>query len=215
MMAFRLVTSVLVAMAFASAPAALACKGRQVVFEDKFQEEDSAWDISESEGAAVTIGGGKLEIKPKEGWSRMVLYGGATFREGDICVDYIMPETKEPAVAGMLFWGASYGSLFAFFVNTVGEAKIVRRQIAKGTKKVDTSTLTNWTANPAVKKAPGATNQLRVVLKGNSASTFINDRPFKNFKGVGSYGAQIGLFGWSEKSQPTAWQFISVVVTEP
>ena len=134
-MAFRLVTSVLVAMAFASAPAALACKGRQVVFEDKFQEEDSAWDIAESEGAAVTIGGGKLEIKPKEGWSRMVLYGGATFREGDICVDYIMPETKEPAVAGMLFWGANYGSLFAFFVNTVGEAKIVRRQIAKGTKR--------------------------------------------------------------------------------
>jgi len=211
-MAFRLVTSVLVMIAFASGPA-LACKGREVLFEDKFQEEDSAWDISESEGAAVTIGGGKLEIKPKEGWSRMVLYGGATFREGDICVDYIMPETKDPAVAGMLFWGASYGSLFAFFVNTVGEAKIVRRQVAKD--KVDTSTLTDWTAAPAVKKNPGATNQLRVVLKGNSASTFINDRPFKNFKGVGSYGAQIGLFGWAEKTQPTPWQFTSVVVTQP
>jgi hypothetical protein len=161
----------------------------------------------------VTIGGGKLEIKANKEWSRMVLYGGGTFREGDICVDYIMPQTKDPAVAGMLFWGANYGSLYAFFVNTVGEAKILRRQIAKD--KVDTSTIADWTAAPAVKKNPGATNQLRVVLKGNSASTFINDRPFKNFKGVGSYGAQIGLFGWSEKSQPTPWQFTSVVVTEP
>jgi hypothetical protein len=211
-MAFRLVTSVLVMIAFASGPA-LACKGREVLFEDKFQEEDSAWDIAESEGATVTIGGGKLEIKANKEWSRMVLYGGGTFREGDICVDYIMPQTKDPAVAGMLFWGANYGSLYAFFVNTVGEAKILRRQIAKD--KVDTSTIADWTAAPAVKKNPGATNQLRVVLKGNSASTFINDRPFKNFKGVGSYGAQIGLFGWSEKSQPTPWQFTSVVVTEP
>ena len=98
-------------------------------------------------------------------------------------------------------------------VNSVGEAKIIRRQVAKD--KVDTSTITDWTAAPAVKKNPGATNQLRVVLKGNNAATFINDRPFKNFKGVGSYGAQIGLFGWSEKSQPTAWQFTSVVVTQP
>ena len=212
-MAFRLVTSILVAMTFASAPAALACKGREVLFEDKFQEEDSAWDIAQSEGAAVTIGGGKLEIKANKEWSRMVLYGGGTFREGDICVDYIMPQTKDPAVAGMLFWAANYGSLFGLLVNSVGEAKIIRRQVAKD--KVDTSTISDWTAAPAVKKNPGATNQLRVVLKGNSASTFINDRPFKNFKGVGSYGAQIGLFGWSEKSQPTAWQFISVVVTEP
>jgi hypothetical protein len=211
-MSFRLVTSVLVMIAFASGPA-LACKGREVLFEDKFQEEDAAWDISESEGATVTIGGGKLEIKANKEWSRMVLYGGGTFREGDICVDYIMPQTRDPAVAGMLFWGANYGSLYAFFVNTVGEAKILRRQIAKD--KVDTSTIADWTAAPAVKKNPGATNQLRVVLKGNSASTFINDRPFKNFKGVGSYGAQIGLFGWSEKSQPTPWQFTSVVVTEP
>ena len=83
-MAFRLVTSILVAMTFASAPAALACKGREVLFEDKFQEEDSAWDIAQSEGAAVTIGGGKLEIKANKEWSRMVLYGGGTFREGDI-----------------------------------------------------------------------------------------------------------------------------------
>ena len=211
-MAFRLVTSVLVMIAFASGPA-LACKGREVLFEDKFQEEDSAWDIAESEGATVTIGGGKLEIKANKEWSRMVLYGGGTFREGDICVDYIMPQTKDPAVAGMLFWAANYGNAFVFMVNTVGEAKIIRRQVAKD--KVDTSTISDWTAAPAVKKNPGATNQLRVVLKGNSASTFINDRPFKNFKGVGSYGAQIGLFGWAEKSQPTAWQFTSVVVTEP
>ena len=211
-MAFRLVTSVLVAIAFASGPA-LACKGREVLFEDKFQEEDAAWDIAGSEGAAVTIGGGHLEIKAKEGWSRMVLYGGATFREGDICVDLVMPQIKDPSAAGMLFWAEGYPSLFAFWLNTAGEAKIIRRQVAKD--KVDTSTITDWTAAPAVKKNPGATNQLRVVLKGNNASTFINDRPFKNFKGVGSYGAQIGLFGWSEKSQPTAWQFTSVVVTEP
>ena len=129
-MAFRLVTSVLVAMAFASAPAALACKGREVLFEDKFQEEDSAWDIADQEGAAVTIGGGKLEIKPNKESSRMVRYGGATFREGDICVDYIMPQTKDPAVAGMLFWAENYGNTFLFMVNTVGQAMIIRRQIA-------------------------------------------------------------------------------------
>ena len=109
----------------------------------------------------------------------MVLYGGATFREGDICVDYVMPQTKDPAVVGMLFWAANYGNAFLFMVNTVGEAKIVRRQVAKD--KVDTSTLTDWTAAPAVKKNPGATNQLRVVLKGNSASTFINERPDSPF----------------------------------
>jgi hypothetical protein len=211
-MSLRLATGVLLAMAIGSAPA-LACKGREVLFEDKFQEEDAAWDISQSEGAVVTIGGGRLEIKPKEGWSRMVLYGGASFREGDICVDFVMPATKDPAVTGMLFWAANYGSLFGFWINTVGEAKILRRQISKD--KVDTSTLVDWTATPAVKKGAGATNQLRVVLKGNAASTFINDRPFKNIKGIGSFGAQIGLFGWSEQTQPTAWQFTSVVVTQP
>jgi hypothetical protein len=212
-MSLRLFMGVVVAVAFASAPA-LACKGREVLFEDKFQEEDAAWDLSESEGASVTIGNGRLEIKPNGGWSRMVLYGGAAFREGDLCVDYIMPQTKDPAVAGVLFWAANYGSLFGLLVNTVGEAKIMRRQLNKD-NKIDTTAPVDWTPAPAVKKGAGQTNQLRVVLKGNSASTFINDRPFKNIKGIGSFGAQIGLFGWAEQSQPTAWQFTNVTITQP
>ena len=187
-MSLRLLASVLVAMAIGSAPA-LACKGREVLFEDKFQEEDAGWP----EG--MTIANGRAEMKPEKGYVQWAFYTGAAFPEADICLDLIIPQYKEYATGGLLFWGGNNENWFALRITTSegGYAQVQRRQ----GKEIS---WLRWTGarRPASRAAPGSTNQLRVVVKGTNAQTFINDRPFAKFKGINLAGGLIGLYAGSE-----------------
>jgi hypothetical protein len=204
-MSLRLALGVLLAITFASSQA-LACKGREVLFEEKFQEEDPGW----SEVDGLTISGGRAEFKPKAGYHNWSIYGGAAFSEADICVDLVVPSFKEEAVGGFVFWSQGRDNFYAFRISTAqgGHAQILRLQGQNWLTPVA------WRKAPSLKVNTGAANQLRVTVKGNEAQTFINDRPFVKLKGVAPLGAQIGLYASSEEKEANGWVFTSVVVTK-
>ena len=203
-MAFRLIASVFIALAVASAPA-LACKGREVLFEDKFQEEDPGWE----QVSGLTMGGGKLELKPEEGKWDWSVYGGAAFKDADICADFVTPSARDATAAGLLFWSRGNDNWFALRINNQAEAQVLRLQGENFLQPV------TWRAAPALKKEPNSVNQVRVVLKGNTGSAFLNDKLLANFKGVPPLGGQFGIIASSVKGQSSGWAMTSIVITKP
>ena len=94
---------------FATNPG-FACKGKNVLLEDNFAEEDPAWDTWD--GAKVD--GGYMRLAPQPGCIATVLYKADVFEKADICVDLKVPDAKDPAIAGLMFAAEDYDNFHMF-----------------------------------------------------------------------------------------------------
>ena len=71
--------------------------------------------------------------------------------------------------------------------------------------------LSSW----EVRTGAGATNTLRLTLKGAEASAYANDRPAFSFRGdLPHGGSDIGLFGRSEPAVANIWTFANLRITD-
>jgi len=205
-MSWKLVTGVILAAGLAATPA-LACKGKTVVFEDNFKDADPAW--ASGEGFAIDFGQAKIAVKPNGGLTS--LYGGSLFADVDMCVDVTIPEAKQPTytAGGIVFWAQDYGNYYGLFIDAAGDASVIRLQNGKWLYPV------SWRKTDAVKPGAGQVNTLRVVLKGNTGTAYINDKQFTLFKGMPpANGSQFGLHGESEADRTNTWSFSNVKITD-
>lgn len=155
-----------------AANAAIACQGKTVIFEDKFEDDSGGWDpdkVVTFENSAMNIRVGKDSIQAPE------LNNAFTLRDADICVEAVFPTTatdNNPKV-GIEFWAPDYANAYLFQVGYDGTAAIYRLVNNK------------WAAIHSqemngVKKTPGASNLLRVTLKGNVVSMYVNGVKYRD-----------------------------------
>jgi len=202
-MPMKLVTGVLLAMAIASSPA-LACKGSEVLYSDDFKELDPGWNVIFGNFEAS---GGKLAAKSEPGKVALMEYDADFFPGADVCVDILSPNVKDPS---NVFAGISFrtsNSTYYVGIRPDGFAGVLRysgdwlRPVSP--RKFD-----------AVK--PGAaSNTLRVVWKAGdpTVSTFINDKPWVNFKAnEANKNRKIGIYAEPESG---IFQYSNLKVSTP
>lgn len=203
-MTWRILASAVVAVGLMSGPA-LACKGTSVLLEDNFRQVDAAWDQADW----FSIGAGQAKITPDKGYGLTVFYNGTLFENADMCVDLTMPEIGNPdeTIGGVVFWGDDYSNYYGLFVSGHGTAAILRYQNKRWLAPV------RW-RKVDMKPQAGASNTLRVKMDGNTAQTFINDKPFALIKGAPKQGGSlIGFHAESESAKPDTWIYSNLKIT--
>ncbi|MGV1013331.1 MAG: family 16 glycoside hydrolase [Methyloceanibacter sp.] len=167
---------------------AAACQGPEVIFEDTFGDETGGWtarDTVEIEDGAFT-----LKLAPDDMQANLNVT--FTVDNADICADAVWPEGEQPVLgAGLLFWGESNQTYFQFGVLNNGRFWIARKQDGKWL-----GTIAANVDSPAIHKAPGAANTLRVKTEGDKATFFINGTKVRELRGQAPKGPwRFGLSG--------------------
>ena len=225
----------LAALAISACPApALACKGPHLLFSDNFATVDRTWNFDPDTAALTNIGagpvtpeGGKMKVKPPSqgaGWSRF--YRGVFVRDADICVNIRSPNnliSPDQTSAGLLFWNENQGWYLYFSFNPKGDANLWEhyeevRQGHDGTKTLSTNWANklSWPSVPGAGRGASLTNTLRVTMKGDTLTLYVNDqaRSIKFTDGAPDSGTQFGLRVVSENAEISTWKFSRLRVTD-
>jgi len=193
-------------MLLALAEPALACNGNTVLLEDNFVEVDPAWSVSD----AVSIGSGKLSVTPQPGYTSVAWYNGQLFDDADICIALVTPTARKPedSAGGIMFFWSDWDNYFTFSTSG-GKAAVVRHQKGKYLTPI------SWRDVTGMNAKPGSPNTLRLTLKGNVGTVYVNDMQIAAFKYPQGASTKLGLFGSSPKEGgPVTWTFRNLKITD-
>jgi len=198
-----------VAAVFAASPA-LACKGKNVLFEDNFTDTDPAWEMWDQ----VKIDGGMMKITAMAGHVAEIFYKADTYDKADVCVDVISPDMsgdpKNLGVPAVLFSGQAYDdTYFLYAAPAYGTAGVARLLKGKWLYPVPFRKL------DGMNNQSGATNTLRVTINGAHATAYVNDHKLADFKiNAGEGGGFVGLNVDGGQAGPVTWSFKNFKVTD-
>ena len=153
-----------------------ACPGQtgKVIFSDNFADDTGGWDPSQ--GKWVKAGDYAVTL-PKGDY--LVDDFNQTFNaeNGDFCVVGKFPDgaadPKNPSAVRLDFWASDYQNYFELHVGTDKDVFL---------SKLVKNAFTNiWTVHnsDAVNVTPGASNTLRVVVKDQKISAYVNGKLIK------------------------------------
>jgi hypothetical protein len=204
----KILTFAAVALVVATSPS-LACKGKNVLFEDNFAEVDPAWDVWDQ----TKIEDGALKITATAGRIAEIFYKADSYEKADICVDAIVPDVTDPknqGSASLLFEAQSYNDFYALYVSpangTVSVARLFKNKwlYPVPSRKVD-----------GINTQPGAKNTLRVTLNGARATAYVNEHKIADFRiNATEGGGFVGLNVDGGESAPVTWSFKNFKVTD-
>lgn len=193
---------------FAASPA-LACKGKNVLFQDNFSEPNPRWELFDQ----VKVHGGAMQITATPGHIAPIFYKGESFAAADICVDMIVPAVSDPRNLGapsLIFEGQAYDDFYGFYAMPGNGAAGITRLLKK-----------KWLHPIPFRKADGivatagGTNTLRLTLNGAHATAYINGTKFVDFLiNAHEGGGFIGLEVDGGQSAPVTWSFKNFKVTD-
>ena len=177
---------------------AAACPGQtgKVIFSDNFSDDSGGWDAN----ANTAVVPNALQMTADSNTVGVVIHN-LTFNatEGDYCAEFVFPssppDAKNKDSVGLEVAASDYNNFFLFLADTSGVARIYRK--VNGTwsqigadAKVD-----------MIKTDPGSTNSLRVVVKDQKFTFFINGKQAKVLRGqVAANQNRFGLFVESENA---------------
>ena len=169
-----------------------ACPGQtgKVIFSDNFSDDSGGWDTN----ANAAFVSNALQMTLDANSVGLALHN-LTFSasEGDYCAEFVFPssppDAKNKDSVGLEVAASDYNSFFLFLADTSGVARIYRK--VNGTwsqigadAKVD-----------VIKTDPGSANSLRVVVKDQKFTFFINGKQVKVLRGqVAANQNRFGLF---------------------
>src|SRR6516164_1092793 len=110
---------------FAANPA-VACQGKNVLFEDNFAAVNPRWEMWNQ----VKVQNGAMQITAAAGHIAPIFYKGEAFDKADMCVDAIVPAVSDPrnqGVPSLLFEGQAYGDFYGFYVNLASKGAYISR----------------------------------------------------------------------------------------
>ena len=162
----------LVATVFATSPG-LACKGKKVLFEDSFAEEDPGWTVSDR----AKVQGGKMVLTAPAGRISTVLYKADVYDQADICVDLKVADPKEASIGGIMFAVEDTNNFYTFWISPMAQTAGVIR-MSKG-KWLDPVSARKF---DGVNNQAGASNTIRLTLNGPRATAYVNDKKFIDFR---------------------------------
>ena len=181
-------------------------------FQDTFTKQDPAWGIG-SNDTTVQYVDGQLLIKTRETTYRLLLYLPLVFKNATVCATVKSPpevaDLKANAQGALAFWASDYSNFYTASIYPNGAFFVSRRVHG------NLATVVPWTTSDAIKKGVDAINLLQVVLKGTSASLYINGIKVTDFQGQPPpEGGATGLVAVSEAQQRDEWRFLNITVVE-
>jgi len=194
------------ALSLAASVQAYACEGASVLYEDDFTAADPAW----GNYSDLKIGNGVLTllVNPDSGYP---LENQSGFFEGnyDVCVDVVQKNT-DPSTswASLLFWGIDYENYYLFQAATNGYVNVARKQKGRWLNPV------SWIQTADTVRPGTESNNLRVVIKGNQVTGYVNGKEVLSFKGQPpDGGGLLGVYGNSPKDAAASYDFDNFKVT--
>ncbi len=192
----------------AGAPANFACAGQtgKVIFEDNFANNSGGWDVDPHE----TYVKGALQIKADaKAYFDTSLNLTFNATEGDYCTEIAFPseaaEAGNPDDVGIVFLAKDYQNKYAFVINSNGDGWVNRH--VKGT----TNAVVPATKFPAIKTAPGSVNALRVVVKDQKLTFYVNGEQVKVLRAqIGESANRFGFYAGTENKPPQKDRLFSV-----
>jgi hypothetical protein len=156
---------------------------------------------------------GKLKFKALAGKFDFFTYQHVLSGDADICVTAQIPHKFNNAsdtFAGIIYAGTESGDFNAFLISPTGNGSMLRL----ADKNVDLPI--TWHRANGLNPAPGAKNRLRVSVKGNSATFYVNNMQFATFNGPLPNGAgKLGVIVKSEPARRDSWKFSNFRATGP
>jgi hypothetical protein len=157
--------------------------------------------------------GSKLKFKALAGKFDFFTYQHVLSGDADICVTAQIPHNfvnMSDTFGGILFAGNEGGDFNAFLVSPTGNGSMLRL----AGKNVDLPI--TWHRANGLNPAPGAKNRLRIQIRGNSATFFVNNQQFATYNGPMPNGAgKLGIIVKSEPSKRDSWKFANFRATGP
>lgn len=196
------------AMLILAGPAALACQGSKILFEDHFADFQPTWGTADEE---LGVEDGRLVIKPEADLMLWAPNTASLYDDVDLCATVTTIEAVDPEVsfAGLVFWYLDDDNFYTVQIDANGFASMWRRQRGRWLVQVE------WEETDLAKPGDGAANDLRVVTDGNAATYYINGQEFKKISGQPPDGQQIGVIAFSPEDGVSSYAFADFVVTEP
>ncbi|MFL6797216.1 MAG: hypothetical protein ACJ8F3_07375 [Xanthobacteraceae bacterium] len=180
-----------------------ACKGSNVLLEDKFEKADPAWDSD------LNIAGGKARLTAARGEAWVVLYEATEFANIDYCADVTLPtDVDAESWGGLAFWAVDVDSYYAYWMDGTGALEVGRLRSGKWLTPVKKRRV------PQIEVLPGSTHTMRVTLQGNMATLYLDDRKPVDFTGQPPRGESfIGVAAESPEDRKISWTFSRLKVT--
>ena len=205
-------TAALVVIAvFADGGAAMACDttAHGALFVDAFDSLAATWGEASD---ALNVSDGKLVMKPEANHTQWAPNTAQSYRDVDLCAELTSVASVDAnnSFSGVMFWYIDDDNYYAFEIDADGRASIWRRQRGRWLSQVD------WVRAGALKPGDGSTNELRVVIKGNVASYYLNGDLFREGMGVPpDNGQRVGVIASSPKEGVATYDFDDFTVRKP
>jgi hypothetical protein len=157
--------------------------------------------------------GAKLKFKALAGKFDFFTYQKVLSGDADICVTAQIPHkfnNSSDTFAGILFAGNEGGDFDAFLISPTGNGSMLRL----ANKNVDLPVA--WHRANGLNPAPGAKNRIRVSVRGNNATFYVNNQQFATYSGPLPLGAgKLGVLVKSEPGRRDSWKFANFRATAP
>jgi hypothetical protein len=188
--------------------------GGKVLMQSNFLPGDSNWPIASTPWTDQTVRDGTLTLKYRKNVASQLLYSGDVFDDVEICVKVKLLESvaADKEYASVVFWAKDYKSYYVLWFDPTGSVGVLRKAGDRWLYPVPPQN------HVAVNKGVGQTNALRVVLHGNDADLFVNERRVGSITGQPvAGGSQVGLRaeGALPTHSNTVWEFSDYVVSKP
>jgi hypothetical protein len=188
----------LLALGLSVSTQALACQGTAMLFDDKFEAIDPAWQNLATNNGKIENKHLLIALSPLENPANST--ATASMNQRDIytdiiaCVDFSI-DTQTPDsrvgdfVFGIIFWGADSSSYTVLAITQKGSYAVLRNASNRWLYPIP------WTESALVKKEAGQQQELEIHTKQNSAELFINGTKVGDIKGtMPSGGGTVGIF---------------------
>jgi hypothetical protein len=202
-----IVRATIIALSLLGASSAFACEGKTVIFEDKFEDDLGGWDVDK----AITFEKSGMNMKvPNDATSYRELNNAFFIKDADICLEAPWPTTPPDANpgVGIVFWAADYANLFLYQAQINGNVGLYR-YVNKNWVTVSSQDA------PTLKKNSGDSNLLRITLKGNLVSMYVNGTKLKDIRAQApTTDARFGVYAQRSKAgSDQIYVFKSIKVT--
>jgi hypothetical protein len=177
-----------------------------LLYADDFSTIDPAWAIDDKTSA----GEKQLLLTPGVSNGYTKLYTGRWFTDADMRVKIALTKGQADGRAGIVFWAADYKNYHLATIRPDGRLELYHNKDGKFSLVHEAKTVDE------ISKGVGKVNDLRVVLKGATATVYIND---KQVDAIELAAAPEGLrkIGFHAESGKEAcvWAYSDLVVRRP
>jgi hypothetical protein len=179
-----------VGVLIAGVDGAAACGSGKLLFEDKFETIDPAWNLPR-EDATRSNGPGGLVYKLGPGDSIITLNQSGLHENYEVCAVFTSEVPAEAdAYVAVDFWGSDSDNVYeADIYPAFGTYSVYRYQNKKALKPISPR------SDDSVVKGTSATNEISITVNGNKATIALNGKKVIDFTGQPPEGGS--LFGLS------------------